>query len=77
MFIKSKDLGVIKGKVAPVLAILGSIFMVIAAIFAHGIYPYQAAQANGTFSLPVLFYLISYAVVMLCGAFFMKEKKSK
>ncbi len=77
MFIKSKDLGVVKGKIAPVLAIFGSIFMVIAAIFAHGIYPYQAAKANGTFSLPVLFYLITYAVIMICGVFFIKEKKSK
>lgn len=77
MFIKSKDLGVLKGKIAPVLAIFGSIFMVIAAIFAHGIYPYQAAQANSTFSLPVLFYLITYAVLMIIGVFFMKEKKTK
>lgn len=77
MFIKGKDLGVLKGRVAPVLAIFGSIFMVIAAIFAHGIYPYEAAKANGTFSLPVLFYLITYAVIMICGAFFMKGKKSK
>ncbi len=77
MFIKGKDLGVLKGKIAPVLAIFGSIFMVIAAIFAHGIYPYQAAKANGTFSLPVLFYLISYAVIMICGALFMNSKKKK
>lgn len=77
MLIKSKDLGVLKGKIAPLLAIAGSIFMVIAAIFAHGIYPYQAAQANGTFSLPVLFYLITYIVLMVIGAFFAKEKKSK
>ena len=75
MFIKSKDLGVVKGKIAPVLAIAGSIFMVIAAIFAHGVYPYQAAKANGTFSLPVLFYLITYSVLMIIGAFFMKSKK--
>ncbi len=77
MFIKSKDLGVLKGKIAPLLAIAGSIFMVIAAIFAHGVYPYQAAQANGTFSLPVLFYLITYVVLMIIGAFFAKEKKAK
>ena len=77
MLIKGKDLGVIKGKVAPILAIIGSIFMVVAAIFAHGIYPYQAAKANGTFSLPVLFYLITYAVIMVAGAIFMKSKKSK
>ena len=77
MFIKSKDLGVIKGKIAPLLAIAGSIFMVIAAIFAHGIYPYQAAQENGTFSLPVLFYLITYAVLMALGWIFMNGKKAK
>ncbi|MBQ6601549.1 MAG: APC family permease [Clostridia bacterium] len=77
MLIKSKDLGVVKGKIAPLLAIAGSIFMVIAAIFAHGVYPYQAAQANGKFSLPVLFYLITYVVLMVIGAFFMKGKKAK
>ena len=76
MLRKGKDLGVMKGKVAPVLAIIGSIFMVIAAIFAHGIYPYEAAKANGTFSLPVLFYLITYIVIMAVGALFMKSKKS-
>ncbi len=75
MFLKSKDLGFIKGKVAPVLALLGSIFMIIAAIFAHGIYPYQAAKANGTFSLPVLFYLITYIVIMIIGALVMNGKK--
>lgn len=77
MLIKSKDLGFIKGKVAPVLAIIGSIFMVIAAIFAHGVYPYQAAKANGTFSLPVLFYLIFYVVVMAIGMLLMNAKKNK
>lgn len=77
MLFKEKGLGVVKGKIAPILAIIGSIFMVIAAVFAHGIYPYQAAKANGTFSLPVLFYLITYIVIMVFGAFFMKKKKSK
>ena len=77
MLIKSKDLGVLKGKVAPLLAIAGSIFMVIAAIFAHGVYPYQAAQAEGRFALPVLFYLITYAVLMVIGLFVMNGKKAK
>ena len=77
MLFKEKGLGVVKGKIAPVLAICGSIFMVIAAVFAHGIYPYQAAKANGQFSLPVLFYLITYIVIMIVGAFFMKKRKSK
>ncbi len=77
MMFKEKDLGVFKGKVAPVLAIIGSIFMIIAAIFAHGILPYQAAKADGRFSLPILFYLITYAAIMFVGIFFMKAKKSK
>ena len=77
MMFKEKGLGVVKGKIAPILAICGSAFMVIAAIFAHGVYPYLAAKENGTFSLPVLFYLITYAVIMIAGAFFMKSKKSK
>lgn len=77
MLLKSKDLGVVKGKIAPLLAIAGSIFMVIAAIFAHGIYPYQAAQADGKFSLPVLFYLITYVVLMVVGMLFMNGKKAK
>ena len=77
MFTTGKDLGVVKGRIAPVLAIIGSIFMVTAAVFAHGIYPYEAAKANGTFSLPVLFYLITYIVIMAIGALFMKAKKNK
>lgn len=77
MLIKGKDFGVVKGRIAPILAIIGSIFMVVAAIFAHGIYPYQAAQANGVFSLPVLFYLISYGVVMIIGMLLMNAKKNK
>lgn len=75
MLIKSKGLGVIKGKIAPILAICGSLFMVVAAIFAHGVYPYQAAKAEGRFALPVLFYLITYAVIMIAGALLMKSKK--
>ena len=78
MLLKEKDLGVFKGKIAPVLAIIGSIFMVIAAALSHGYYPYMAAKANGEFSLPVLFYLITYIVIMVAGAFFAKNKtKSK
>ena len=80
MLIKGKDYGFLKGRIAPILAIIGSIFMVIAAIFAHGIYPYLAAKADGKFSLPVLFYLITFSVLMVIGAFFMngdKKKKSK
>ncbi len=74
MMFKEKDLGIIKGKIAPALAICGSIFMVIAACFAHGYTPYVAAKAEGSFSLPVLFYLIVFAVIMAIGVMFMKKK---
>ncbi|MBQ8503598.1 MAG: APC family permease [Clostridia bacterium] len=78
MMVKEKGLGIWKGKIAPILAILGSIFMIVAAVFAHGVYPYLEAKANGEFSLPVLFYLITYAVIMLIGWYFMKNRtKSK
>ena len=77
MIFKEKDLGVVKGKIAPVLAIIGSIFMVLAAALSHGYYPYMAAKAKGEFSLPVLFYLITYIVIMVSGAFFMNNKKKK
>lgn len=77
MIFKEKGLGVVKGKIAPILAIIGSIFMVIAAIFAHGILPYQAAKSNGEFSLPVLFYLITYVVIMVVGALLKNGKKKK
>jgi APA family basic amino acid/polyamine antiporter len=50
---KEKDLGVFKRFVMPVLSILGCIFMVIAAFFAHG--------------MAVLYYLIVFAVIMLIG----------
>lgn len=79
MLIKGKSYGAIKGRVAPVLAIIGSVFMVVAAVYAHGIRPYQLAQAaeKPYFSFPVLFYLIVYAAIMIAGIFFMKSKKAK
>ena len=77
MIFKEKDLSVFKGKVAPVLAIIGSIFMIVAAALSHGVYPYQSAKANGEFSLPVLFYLITYIVIMAIGVFFMNNKSKK
>ena len=75
--VKAKDVGAFKRFVLPILAIIGSVFMVVAAIYAHGIAPYQAAKAEGTFSCPVLFYLIVFAVVMLIGILFAKKKTAK
>ena len=64
---KEKDLGVVKRFVLPIAALISCVFMVFAAVYAHGITPYLAAKANGSFSFPVLFYLIVFAVIMLVG----------
>lgn len=72
---KEKELSVVKRFVLPALGIIGSGFMVVAAIYSHGYLPYIAAKENGEFSCPVLFYLIVFAVIMLAGALVMKPKK--
>ena len=73
--IKEKDLSVGKRFILPGLALLGSVFMVLAAIYAHGVVPYLAAKEEGRFSFTVLFYLIIFAVIMVIGALFMKKKE--
>lgn len=72
---KEKDMGVFKRFVLPAFAIVACAFMVYAAVYAHGITPYLNAKANGTFSFPVLFYLIVFAVILLLGAIFRKSRK--
>ena len=79
MFIKvikmhGKD-GVWKNVILPVLGVLSAIFMVIAAVYAHGIAKYQQAAAQGSFSCPVLFYLIVFAAIMILGNFFYKKQE--
>lgn len=64
---KEKDEGVFRRFILPIAAILCCAFMVYAAVYAHGITPYLAARDAGKFSLPALFYLIVYAVIMLIG----------
>lgn len=65
----------IKGIVAPLIAIIASFFMIFAAVYSHGIVPYFTAKAEGTFSCPVLFYLILFTLFMLFGTFFAKKEK--
>jgi hypothetical protein len=68
MFMKKHpELGVVKRFLIPRLALIGSGFMVFAAVFSPGIKPFLAAQANGTFSCPVLFYLILFAAATIIG----------
>lgn len=78
MFIKKHGKeNVLKNIVLPILGIIASSFMVFAAIYAHGIQPYLNAKANGSFSFPVLFYLIVFAVVLVIGSFFYKKNNEQ
>ncbi len=70
--IKEKDEGVFKRFILPIAASLACLFMVFAAVYAHGITPYLEAKAEGEFAMPVLFYLIVFAVIMILGALFRK-----
>ena len=74
---KEKGVPALKRFVLPTLGIIGSGFMVFAAIYSHGYAPYMAAKAEGSFSCPVLFYLIVFAVIMSIGAILMNPKKAK
>ena len=75
---KEKNLPAIKRFVLPTLGIIGSAFMVIAAVYSHGYVPYiTAKEAGAGFSCPVLFYLIVFAVIMAIGMFLMNPKKKK
>lgn len=71
---KEKDMGVWTRFILPLLSIIACLFMVFAAVYAHGVTPYINAKANGTFSFPVLFYLIIFVVIMIVGAFFKKPQ---
>ncbi|MEG1396916.1 MAG: hypothetical protein RSC82_08060, partial [Oscillospiraceae bacterium] len=58
---KSLEIGVFKGKVMPILATCGCLFMVFAACMAHGI--------------AVLFYLVIFAVIMVVGNLFYGRRR--
>lgn len=74
--IKEKEFGFVKRFLLPSVAILSCLFMVFAAVYAHGVTPFIQAKENGTFAFPVLFYFIIFAVIMLIGAFLKKPKKA-
>ena len=75
--VKAKNLSVLKRFVVPGLAVVGSLCILFCAVYSHGYLPFKAAQAEGSFSCPVLFYLIIFSVVMAAGIFFIKERKNK
>lgn len=72
---KEKEMGVLKRFILPAIAVVACLFMVFAAVYAHGITPYITAKADGAFSFPVLFYLIIFAVIMILGAILRKPLK--
>ena len=74
---KEKEATFGKRFVLPIISIAACLFMIFAAIYAHGITPYLAAREAGKFSFPVLFYLIIFAVVTVIGAFVRKPKNNK
>ena len=59
--IKEKDQNFLRRFVMPILAICGSVFMVIASVFSHG--------------MGVVWYLIVFGVIMLIGALLNKKRK--
>ena len=74
--VKEKDMGVFKRFILPVTAVVACCFMTFSAIYAHGITPFLEAKKNGSFSCPVLFYLIVFAAIMLLGALLRNKKKN-
>ena len=66
--------GFFKNVLLPVLGIASAVFMVVAAIYAHGIVPYRVAAEQGRFSCPVVFYLVVFAVIQLIGNSFYRKK---
>ena len=77
MIIKErKELGVLKGIVLPSLSILCCLFMIVAAIYAHGVTPLINALENGKFSCPIIAYLIVFTIIMIIGTiFYLRDKK--
>ncbi len=74
--IKEKKMGFVKRFLIPSVAIVSCLFMVFAAVYAHGITPYLLAKENGKFSFPVLFYLIIFAFIMLIGTLLKNPRKN-
>jgi len=74
--IKTKERKVFRDIIMPILGIIASIFMMLCAVYAHGIVPFLNAQKEGKFAFPILFYLIVFIVIMIIGMFFYKNKKN-
>ena len=64
---KEKEMPAFRRFVLPAIAIAGSVFMIFATVYSHGIQPFLKAKANGEFAFPVLFYLIVFGVIVGAG----------
>lgn len=73
--VKKGKQSIFKNTVMPLLSVIACLFMVFAAVYAHGIYPYIVAAENGKFSFPVAAYLIFFAVIMFIGAAFYRKNR--
>lgn len=67
--IKEKGMSASKRFVVPGLAIAGSVFMVIAAIWAHGF-----NVSSNLFEMPIFYYLIVFVMIMGLGALWSKPR---
>ena len=74
--IKTKERKVFRDIIMTILGIIASIFMMLCAVYAHGIVPFLDAQKEEKFAFPILFYLIVFVVIMIIGMFFYKNKKN-
>ncbi len=68
---KSKDLNTFRRFIMPILSIIGCLFMVFAALYAHS----RTGGKLAVWNTPVSWYLIIFAVVMAIGAFFYKKDR--
>ncbi len=66
-----------RGILLPILSITASVFIILASVYAHGIRPYLEAKKMGTFSFPVLFYLIIFFGIMLIGIILKKADEGE
>ncbi len=74
--VKEGKKNIFKNIIMPVLAVGASLFMIFCATYSHGILPFLLAKETGSFSFPILFYIIVYIIIMAIGILFY-NKKSK
>ncbi len=66
---KEKEMSALKRFVIPAFALAGSVFMVIASVWAHGL-----NVSDKLVEMPLFYYLIVFACIMVLGSFFAKPK---